>query len=290
MTAIDPARWRTVDDVVARYVERRPELADRWLLVQTLATATSRRAVLSSLGVRPGWRVLDVGTGFGPGVHELAGAAGARVVGTDLDLGKLAAAEDIRRELAAAGWPPGPGAGAFVGGDVHALPYGDAAFDAAVVRFLYEYLPDPDAATAELARVVRPGGLACVMDVDDGLSLACPPESMVLERLRAAFTEMQESAGGDRRIGRRLAGILDAGGFEITAVLVVPQASYGPSSPDDPGRRFLVERFATAREQVVGGGFLDGEEFDELLEALRAEEIPAQTLIEAHVAVVGRRR
>ena len=87
-----------------------------------------------------------------------------------------------------------------------------------------------------------------------------------------------------------LAGILDAGGFDVTAVLAIPQASYGASSPDDPGRRFLVERFATARDQVVGGGFIDGDEFDELLDALRHEQTPAQTVIEAHVAVVGRRR
>ncbi|HUO49731.1 MAG TPA: methyltransferase domain-containing protein [Acidimicrobiales bacterium] len=276
--------------MATRYIEGHTELADRWLLVQTLATATSRRALLSSLGIGPGMRVLDVGTGFGPSVHELAGAAGARAVGTDLDLGKLAAAEDMRQELAAAGWPAPPGASAFVGGDVHRLPYGDATFDATVVRFLYEYLPDPETATAELARILRPGGVACVIDVDDDLAVTYPPESRALERLRAAFTDMQETAGGDRRIGRRLAGILDAGGFDVTAVLAIPQASYGASSPDDPGRRFLVERFATARDQVVGGGFIDGDEFDELLDVLRHEETPAQTVIEAHVAVVGRRR
>jgi ubiquinone/menaquinone biosynthesis C-methylase UbiE len=290
MTAFDPARWRTVDEVSARYVEEHPELAERWLLVQTLATATSRRALLASLGILPGWRVLDVGTGFGPSVHELAGGSGARAVGTDLDLGKLAAAEQMRRQLAARGWPGPGGSSAFVGGDIHSLPYGDATFDAAVVRFLYEYLPDPDSATAELARVLRPGATACVIDVDDDLSVTYPPESMAVERLRAAFTDMQETAGGDRRIGRRLAGILDTGGFDVAAVVVIPQASYGPSSPEDPGRRFLLERFATARDRVVAGGFIDGAEFDELLELIGRERTPPQTVIEAHVAVVARRR
>ena len=290
MTAFDPSRWRVVDEVATRYVEGHPQMADRWLLVQTLATAASRRALLSSLGITTGQRVLDVGTGFGPSVHELAGVLGARAVGTDIDLGKLTAAEDMRRELAATGWPAPPGAEAFVGGDIHRLPYGDGTFDAAVVRFLYQYLPDPAAASAELARVVRPGGTACVIDVDDDLSISHPPESPATARLRGAFTEMQEAAGGDRRIGRRLPGILDGAGFDVAAVLVLPQASYGASTPQDPSRRFLVERFATARDEIVNRGFLDGEEYDSLLAQVADEAGPPRTAIEAHVAVVARRR
>jgi arsenite methyltransferase len=50
--------------------------------------------------------------------------------------------------------------------DATALPVPDAAFDAALAVQVLEYVPDPDAALAELHRVVRPGGRLVVWDVD----------------------------------------------------------------------------------------------------------------------------
>lgn len=46
----------------------------------------------------------------------------------------------------------------YVAADVLALPYADAAFDMVVVFDLLEHVPDVEQATAELARVLRPGG------------------------------------------------------------------------------------------------------------------------------------
>ena len=41
------------------------------------------------------------------------------------------------------------------------LPFGDAAFDSISVRFGYMFFPDVARATAEFARVLRPGGRVC---------------------------------------------------------------------------------------------------------------------------------
>ena len=41
------------------------------------------------------------------------------------------------------------------------LPFGDATFDSVSVRFGYMFLPDVAAATAEFARVLKPGGRLC---------------------------------------------------------------------------------------------------------------------------------
>ena len=41
------------------------------------------------------------------------------------------------------------------------LPFGDAAFDSISVRFGYMFFPDLAAATAEFARVLKPGGRLC---------------------------------------------------------------------------------------------------------------------------------
>src|SRR3954468_2798606 len=41
------------------------------------------------------------------------------------------------------------------------LPFGDAAFDSVSVRFGYMFFPDAGKATAEFARVLKPGGRLC---------------------------------------------------------------------------------------------------------------------------------
>lgn len=41
------------------------------------------------------------------------------------------------------------------------LPFGDATFDSVTVRFGYMFFPDAAAATAEFARVLKPGGRVC---------------------------------------------------------------------------------------------------------------------------------
>jgi ubiquinone/menaquinone biosynthesis C-methylase UbiE len=49
---------------------------------------------------------------------------------------------------------------------VTALPVPDTGFDAALSVQVLEYVTDPDAALAELHRVLRPGGRLVVWDVD----------------------------------------------------------------------------------------------------------------------------
>ena len=46
----------------------------------------------------------------------------------------------------------------FQRGDAMALPWGDAAFDAAVMALVIFFVPDPPRSVAEMVRVVRPGG------------------------------------------------------------------------------------------------------------------------------------
>lgn len=43
-------------------------------------------------------------------------------------------------------------------GDVEALPFGDETFDAVVSQFGHMFAPRPDVATAEMLRVLKPGG------------------------------------------------------------------------------------------------------------------------------------
>ena len=48
--------------------------------------------------------------------------------------------------------------------DAHALPFAEATFDTVVCTFGLCAIPDPDKAVAEMARVLRPGGLLILVD------------------------------------------------------------------------------------------------------------------------------
>jgi SAM-dependent methyltransferase len=91
-------------------------------------------------------RVLDVGCGEGQ-VARLARAIGARrVVGVDPTWAQITVAAER------AGGPAYASAGAG------ALPFPAGVFDAVVACLVFEHIPDVDAAIAEVARVLRPGG------------------------------------------------------------------------------------------------------------------------------------
>lgn len=107
-------------------------------------------------------RVLDVATGTADLALEIAGAhAAARVVGVDpsvnmLDLGRQKVARKgltERVELAV--------------GDAQALAFPDDSFDAATIAFGIRNVPDRLLGLREMARVVRPGGKVCVLELGE---------------------------------------------------------------------------------------------------------------------------
>lgn len=101
-------------------------------------------------------RVLDVATGAGHVALALAPHV-AHVVVTDL----ADAMVDKARELFAdAGYTNA----SFDVVDVQSLPYDDASFDVVTSRIAPHHFLDIDGATAEVARVLKPGGRYVVID------------------------------------------------------------------------------------------------------------------------------
>src|SRR6478735_6477363 len=91
-------------------------------------------------------RVLDVGCGDGQ-VSRLAWKLGAElVVGVDPTHNQISVAHERG------------GGPAYVRGPAAQLPFADEAFDAVVACLVFEHIDDVDAAIAEVARVLRPGG------------------------------------------------------------------------------------------------------------------------------------
>ena len=100
-----------------------------------------------------------------------------RIVGIDLTQGML----DVgRRATAQAGITNV----AFVQGDALRLPVADGALDGAVTRFSLHHIPVPGRCVAEMARVVRPGGLVIVADHVTTTDAAGAAWHQEIERLR----------------------------------------------------------------------------------------------------------
>jgi ubiquinone/menaquinone biosynthesis C-methylase UbiE len=95
-------------------------------------------------------RVLEVGTGEGQIARALVDAAVAgtprRVTGIDLSANQIV-------EAAARGGGP-----VYARGSADALPFAGGAFDAVVACLVFEHIDAVDAAIAEVARVLEPGG------------------------------------------------------------------------------------------------------------------------------------
>lgn len=108
-------------------------------------------AAVSALGLRTGDAVLDAGCGTGRALPALRAAVGPRgtVLGADLTAAMLETAAHAGRDRS----------GLLLQADAARLPVRSHALDAVFAAGLIGHLPQPERDLAELARVVRPGGL-----------------------------------------------------------------------------------------------------------------------------------
>ncbi len=112
-------------------------------------------AIVTRVAVQPTDRVLDVAGGTGqPGMMEAMLATEGEVVVADLSEGMLGVAREHAEAAGLANM-------SFQQADAGALPFEDGAFDVVTCRFGHMFFPDVARATAEMARVAKPGGRVC---------------------------------------------------------------------------------------------------------------------------------
>jgi ubiquinone/menaquinone biosynthesis C-methylase UbiE len=180
-------------------------------LYLTPDVVAQRERVLTAMALQAGERVIDLGCGPGLLALDMLDRIGVHGTLEAIDLSGSMVALAQRR---CAAWPNAR----FQAGDVTALPYAAASFDAAVCIQVYEYVSDIDLALRELRRVLRPGGRAVVMDTDWE---SCVWHSSDPQRMRDVI-DAWDSHCAHPHLPRTLARQAQAAGLAVEQVAVVP--------------------------------------------------------------------
>ncbi len=202
---------------------------------QAAAIWGREREALGRAGLTAGQRLLDVGCGPGGILRQLARDLGRAPFGIDVNQGLL-------RNAA----PAGPVARA----DGAELPFGDGVFDFVLFRLVLRHAPGRDRLLREAARVVRPGGIVCAVDVDEEAT-TFDPEPPSWPALKRALAAAAARRGGDPFVGRRLRRLLGEAG------LVDPVTVALPVTTDDVAARAFVETFLAPSARVIDPDLLD---------------------------------
>ncbi|HRJ41353.1 MAG TPA: methyltransferase domain-containing protein [Caldilineaceae bacterium] len=156
--------------------------------------------------LQPGMALLDCGCGSGSITVGLAEAVTPGYI-TGVDISEI---EIERAQERAAG--AGVTNVRFATGTLYALDYPDETFDAIFSHNVLEHLREPDRALQEMRRVLKPGGVIGIRDIDLGGHLIAPDDPS-LHRWLEIYEADWASLGGHPRIGRQLRGLLHKAGF-----------------------------------------------------------------------------
>lgn len=177
--------------------------AERYATFENVRSRAQAAPVLDALPLAGASRVLDVGTGPGTLLPELARRSPrALVVGTDASRAVLVRARrDVRHPLAAM--------------DTSRLAIASDAVDVVSFSFSLFHLPDPAAGLDEAARVLRPGGSVGVVTHDASVPRVPAAATSLVEAILERFGEdvrpipALEEAATEESLRR----LLEAAGF-----------------------------------------------------------------------------
>ncbi|SFS90967.1 class I SAM-dependent methyltransferase [Saccharopolyspora flava] len=164
-------------------------------------------ALFDEIGLRPGARVLDLGSGAGNVsllAAERVGPQGS-VLGIDRDESTV---ERARAELARRGVTNVE----YQVADVQTLDGVDGEFDAVVGRLIYLYVPDPAASLRQAYARLRPGGVVAVQEMDLTDRWA-HPMTPLWQQVRGWTLRTLELVGVDAQAGYNLFAAFRAGGL-----------------------------------------------------------------------------
>jgi len=158
-------------DAVRTMFDRIAPVYDVMNRVMTMGLDLRWRRLGARAVVRPGDEVLDAACGTGDFAVADKRSGASRVVGLDFSERML---ERARRKAPELEW---------VQGDMLALPFADATFDAATVGFGVRNVADLDLSLRELRRVLRPGGRVAILEITQPRGVLRPFCSLWFDRV-----------------------------------------------------------------------------------------------------------
>jgi SAM-dependent methyltransferase len=179
-------------------------------------------ALFDRLDITRGWRVLEVGPGQGSLHMELR-----RRVNGPIDA--VERSKSFAARLRTRCRRDGYGQGTIWQTDLIAAPLPPGAYDLIFARWVFLFLPDPEAHLEKLVAALKPGGLLAIEDYCRP-TLRRIPEPPEWENFLKADLAFFASQGGDANIGARLPQLYEQAG--LTLVDVTPTFKFGrPGSP-----------------------------------------------------------
>lgn len=224
-------------------------------------------ASLHAMDLRPGERVLDVGSGLGQLTRMMARrvAGSGKVIAVERDPEQVAEALRLARD---------EGEEYLVemrSGDAVDLPLRDdewGSFDVAHTRFVLEHVTDPAAVVRSMVRAVRPGGRIILEDDDHDVLRLSPDAPKVLDLWRAYYLTY-ERQGKNPFVGRHLVSLLHEAGAKPSSSCCL---HFG-SCVGSPEFESMIENFigiiAGARAEMVQFDLADDQQIDAGIEAFR---------------------
>jgi ubiquinone/menaquinone biosynthesis C-methylase UbiE len=234
--------------------------------------------------LQPGMRLLDVGCGPGSITRGLAERlAPGQVVGLDLSAQTLAAA---REDAAARGLANLQ----YEQGSVYELPFPDGSFDVVFAHQVLQHLREPGAALRQMRRVLRPGGLVAVREVDWGTAAYWPADPWI-DRFVEVHLKTWYRNGGEPRIGRQLRALFNAADVADLQITASQWCYATPPETVEWGESY-AERLLTSPmgERAVEYGYASRSDLEAMAAAFRAWAVhPDAFWAFIHVAALARR-
>lgn len=236
-----------MDESSAAYVLGGSENELARLHAQAAEHEATARWLLDAIGVRRGWRVLDVGCGPIGILRLLADAVGpdGEVVGLEREsrFVKMAREEVDRFGLTNV---------RIVEADALSSGLERDSFDVVHERLVMVNVPERDQLAAEMLALAKPGGFIALEDIDN-VSWLCEPPHESWTALLEVFHNAFRAGGGDPFIGRRLPALLREAGAEAVQTHV---HAYLPHT-DEYRRTHLLALLDSIRSAVLASGLMD---------------------------------
>ena len=204
--------------------------------------------MLDQIGVKAGWRCLDIGCGPGGILELLSARVGptGHVVGLDADPVFLECAREFAR---------GRTNVEIVSGDAYRTGLVRGSFDLVHVRFVASTAGEPEALLREMIALARIGGTV-VLQEPDVSTLSCYPPHPAWDRLRDAIAQVFVAVGANVRLAQQLFQLVRNSGLEDVRyrpfMLGVrsnePMVDYLPATAESVRGTLLAKKIMSADE------------------------------------------